>query len=202
VARSTKKAATLGVPKGTNSNDAIPGVRRATPYNPRNRQVRSVSTEAMLSAMEMTSIPLEAKNLVCRRFPLAMMCEMAGAVLDPKTGELMEYRHLVAKPKYCEVWSKANAKELGRLAQGLPGVAKGTNTLNFIGYEQIPNDRQKDVTYARICCNYRPEKEDSHRERITVKGDLINYPHDVGTPTADMLLVKLLFNSIVSTKGA
>jgi hypothetical protein len=67
----------------------------------------------MLSAMEMTSVPLEAKNVACRRFPLArMMCEMAGAVLNPKTGELTEYRHLVAKPEYCEVWSKANAKVL------------------------------------------------------------------------------------------
>ena len=43
--------------------------------------------------------------------------------------------------------------------------------------------------------NYRPEKEDPNR-------DWINYPGDVGTPTAEMLLVKLLFNSIVSTKGA
>lgn len=33
-------------------------------------------------------------------------------------------------------------------------------------------------------------------------GDRINYPFDCGTPTADMLLVKLLFNSIISTKGA
>jgi hypothetical protein len=35
-----------------------------------------------------------------------------------------------------------------------------------------------------------------------VGGDRINYPFDVGTPTADMQLVKLLFNSIVSTPGA
>jgi hypothetical protein len=35
-----------------------------------------------------------------------------------------------------------------------------------------------------------------------VSGDRINYPFDVGTPTADMLLVKLLFNSVISTKNA
>ena len=35
-----------------------------------------------------------------------------------------------------------------------------------------------------------------------VSGDRINYPFDIGTPTADMLLVKLLFNSVVSTKNA
>jgi transcriptional regulator CtsR len=35
-----------------------------------------------------------------------------------------------------------------------------------------------------------------------VSGDRINYPFDIGTPTADMLLVKLLFNSVISTKNA
>ena len=33
-------------------------------------------------------------------------------------------------------------------------------------------------------------------------GDHINYPGAVATPTADMLIAKLLFNSVISTKGA
>ena len=33
-------------------------------------------------------------------------------------------------------------------------------------------------------------------------GDQINYPGDCGTPTADMLTVKLLLNSIISTQHA
>jgi hypothetical protein len=33
-------------------------------------------------------------------------------------------------------------------------------------------------------------------------GNLINYPEDCGTPTADLLTVKLMFNSIISTLGA
>ena len=130
------------------------------------------------------------------------MCELAGAVLDPKTGELMEYRHLIKKPEYVETWTNANAKEIGRLAQGVPGVVKGTNTFHFMSYDDIPADRKSDVTYARICCNLRPEKEDPYRVRITVGGDRINYPFDVGTPTADMQLVKLLFNSVISTPNA
>jgi hypothetical protein len=35
-----------------------------------------------------------------------------------------------------------------------------------------------------------------------VGGDRINYPGDYGTPTKDLLTVKLLLNSIVSTMGA
>ena len=33
-------------------------------------------------------------------------------------------------------------------------------------------------------------------------GDRINYPGEVATPTAEMLVAKLLFNSTISTKGA
>ncbi len=33
-------------------------------------------------------------------------------------------------------------------------------------------------------------------------GNLINYPGNCGTPTADLLTVKLLFNSIISTPHA
>ena len=37
---------------------------------------------------------------------------------------------------------------------------------------------------------------------MTVGGNKINNPNEVSTPTADMLLVKILYNSIISTKGA
>jgi hypothetical protein len=37
---------------------------------------------------------------------------------------------------------------------------------------------------------------------FTVGGDRMNYPGAVATPTAEMLVAKLLFNSTISTKGA
>jgi hypothetical protein len=37
---------------------------------------------------------------------------------------------------------------------------------------------------------------------MTVGGNLIDFPDDVGTPTTDLLTAKLLFNSIRSTSGA
>jgi len=33
-------------------------------------------------------------------------------------------------------------------------------------------------------------------------GNLINYPGDCGTPTSDLLTIKLMFNSIISTPNA
>ena len=35
-----------------------------------------------------------------------------------------------------------------------------------------------------------------------MRGNLINYPGDCGTPMADLLTVKLLFNSVLSTPQA
>jgi hypothetical protein len=37
--------------------------------------------------------------------------------------------------------------------------------------------------------------------RFTVGGDKINYPGEVATPIAEMLVTKMLFNSVISTKG-
>jgi hypothetical protein len=45
-------------------------------------------------------------------------------------------------------------------------------------------------------------KKETHQTRLTAGGDKINYPDNVGTSTADMTLVKTLFNSVILTKGA
>ena len=58
------------------------------------------------------------------------------------------------------------------------------------------------MTYGLIVVNYHPEKSNPNRVRLTVGGDHIKYPGDCGTPTADMIKVKLLLNSVISTKGA
>ena len=84
----------------------------------------------------------------------------------------------------------------------MEGRVKGTNTIFFISKEDLPASRWKDVTYGHTVVNYRPEKNDPNRVRLTVGVDRMNYPGDCGTPTADMLTVKLLLNSVMSTKGA
>jgi hypothetical protein len=58
------------------------------------------------------------------------------------------------------------------------------------------------VTYARIVVDYRPQKQDPNRVRITVGGSLIKYPGEVTTRTADMTASKLLWNSVLSTRDA
>ena len=48
----------------------------------------------------------------------------------------------------------------------------------------------------------RPEKADPDRTQITIAGNRICYPGDVGTKTAPLELVKLMINSVLSRKGA
>ena len=163
-----------------------------------NTHVRTLTQEAVLTAMEINEVVARPQSLAGRRYPPQML----NAVLNNETGEMMEYRHLMANPKYKETWQKAYGKELGRLAQGMPGRVEGTNTIYFINKNEIPQDRWKDVTYGRIVTAYRPEKSDPNRVRLTVGGDRINYTGDCGTPTADMLTAKIHFNSIISTKEA
>ena len=72
----------------------------------------------------------------------------------------------------------------------------------FIRRDQVPWDRVKDVTYGLITTLIRLEKEEIYRTRLVAGGDRVNYPGDAGTPTADLLTIKLLLNSIISTPGA
>jgi hypothetical protein len=72
----------------------------------------------------------------------------------------------------------------------------------FISKSDIPHDPRGDATYGRIVCIYREGKKDKYRTQIKMNGNLINYPGNCGTPTADLLTVKLLLNSIISTPNA
>lgn len=41
----------------------------------------------------------------------------------------------------------------------------------FVPYDQVPEDKRKNVTYAGICVDYRPEKKDPYQCRITLGGN-------------------------------
>ena len=64
----------------------------------------------------------------------------------------------------------------------------------------IPKDRT--VTYGRVVVDYRPQKKDPNRVRITAGGNLIQYPGELTTRTADLTTSKLLWNSVLSTEEA
>jgi hypothetical protein len=126
--------------------------------------------------------------------------EFANAIFDHKSGKSLEYGHLLKLDKYKAIWTKSFTNELGRLARGVADQDKGTNTIFFICNNQVP--RGHTVTYGRIVCKLRPHKSKVHRTRLTVGGNLIDYPGNISTKTAGLTTAKLLFNSIVSTHKA
>jgi hypothetical protein len=90
-----------------------------------------------------------------------------------------------------------------RLAQGEEGVTIGTNTIFFLSHDKIrciPKDRV--ITYARIVIDHRLQKDDPNRVRITVGGNLIDYPYKLTIRTADMVSTKIMWKNVISTPGA
>jgi hypothetical protein len=133
----------------------------------------------------------------------------AFSVLDPFTGELLEHRQLCRDPRYKATWDTSYANELGCLCQGIglgstPNSQRvaGTNTFFLIDYQDIPSHKRKGICHTTVVCEVCPEKDDPDRTRITIGGNKICYPGDVGTNTASLEHVKLLLNSVLSRKGA
>jgi hypothetical protein len=98
-------------------------------------------------------------------------------------------------PTLSATWNTSYAKKLGRLCQGIvtgPNEGKcikGTNTLFPIPYDKIPSDRRREITYSKVVCKVQPEKGDNaNRTCITIGGNNIAYPGDVGTPTGSIEL--------------
>jgi hypothetical protein len=77
----------------------------------------------------------------------------AHSVLNQETGQLLEYHQLLKNPKFKEIWTRSAADEFGRLAQGIGGRIKGTDTIRCIHKREIPTDRLKDITYIKFVCN-------------------------------------------------
>jgi hypothetical protein len=126
--------------------------------------------------------------------------QQANAVIDEITGKELNYKKLISNPETKEKWLRSSANEFGRLAQGLKDRVTGTDTIMFIRADQVP--KGSTVTYGRFVCDVRPHKDETERTRLTVGGNLINYPYSVSTKTADLTTTKLLFNSVVSTPNA
>lgn len=169
--------------------------RPAHPYN-----TRAQKKVALLTVQELK--PKTADTPLSDHFTQAesrddSFIPYANAVIDEDTGEALEYRQLINHPKLGKRWNTSAANEFGRLAQGIRDLP-GTDTIKFIPITAVPKGRS--VTYARFVCTLRPQKDEVERTRITVGGNLIDYPGEVTTRTADITTAKLLWNSVLSKR--
>ena len=124
----------------------------------------------------------------------------ANVVMHPVSGKPMTYRELLKDPLTKREWELSASDGFGRLAQGVGGRIQGTDTIKFIPHSAMPMDRT--ATYPRFVCEHRPQKTEVNRTRLTLGGNLIKYPGDVSTKTAELETIKILFNSVISTNGA
>ncbi len=104
-----------------------------------------------------TTYTVTPQQMLACRIPMSWFCEMANLVIGA-SGELLEYRHLIAHHTTRTTWQHSYGNEIGQLAQGMPGRNTGTNTIIFIKKNQVLQDRAKDVTYGLITCLVQPEK--------------------------------------------
>ncbi len=184
----------------------IPGRRRSPRISERitatSRSHAAVDKDAwyMRTRHTMPHIPMTPQNDEIPTMHAMAHMPMAHAVIDPTTGEALEYRHLIKHPTLATPWKTSAANEFGRLAQGIGNRIKGTDTIKFIPMDKVP--KEKKVTYGRFVCDVRPQKAEPNRTRLTVGGNLLDYPGAVSTKTADITTCKCLFNSVVSTPGA
>jgi hypothetical protein len=58
---------------------------------------------------------------------------------------------------------------------------------------------KKFFTFANPVVDYRPQKDDPNRIRITAMGNLITYDGELSVRTADINTAKMHWNSVVST---
>jgi hypothetical protein len=121
-------------------------------------------------------------------------------VIDSHTGDKQEYRDLMkCDHQTVATWERSFTNELGCLSQGIRDQ-KGTNTIFFVPKSQVPAGRT--ITYGRIVCDLKPHKVEKERTRLTVGGNLIDFPGDVSAKTTDLTTAKCLFNSVISTRDA
>jgi hypothetical protein len=111
----------------------------------------------------------------------------------------MEYTALMKDPNLQPLWKRGFGNEAGRLFQGIHDIP-GTETYFFVELTHIPKDRN--ITYGKIVCDYKPHKKEKERVRLLVGGDRLDYSGDVATSTADITTFKILINITLSTEDA
>ena len=79
-------------------------------------------------------------------------------------------------------------------------MKRGNNTIFFIPRSKVPTSKK--VTYGRLVATIRALKAETHRVRLIVGGDRLEYAGDASSACAALTTVKMLLNSVISTEDA
>jgi hypothetical protein len=108
---------------------------------------------------------------------------------------ITKYTELMNNPDLKKLWIPAMSKELHRLVQGKEGINVATMTKS--GASQGPNHH-----LCMHLIDHWSQKDDLNRDCIPVGGNLIDYPYELMTRTADMVSSKIMRNSVISMPNA
>jgi hypothetical protein len=115
---------------------------------------------------------------------------LALSVLDPTTGNMLEHHQLQCDPRNKTTWNTLYANELGCLCQGIdsgksPNSKRvaGTTTFFCINYHDIPLHKRMEICHTMVVCEVPSDKDNPNCTQITIGGNCICYPGDVGTNT-------------------
>ena len=110
---------------------------------------------------------------------------------------MIHYKHAIC------TWGFGFVVPLGHSAHFL-AKTPGTNCMFVMNHAKIARMHAEGrvPTYARVVVDFRPQKEDPNRVRIIAGGNLIKYPGELTTRTADLTTTKVVWNSVLSTEGA
>ena len=125
-------------------------------------------------------------------------------MLDDETGEMLEYRHVVQRLKYKKTVATPMEIQLSDLHREYQVRTLTLTLYSSRTKEKNSDERWKDVAYSRLVSNIQPQhpqQEEMNRTRLVFSSHNLKADMNGGTPTANLLTVKLLFNSIMSTPG-
>jgi hypothetical protein len=96
------------------SQDDHESVSPPTANTRHQRRGRTITKDFLFHMMDVPTPtqPFTTQQAALHKFQLQFLCNFASAVLNNKTGDLLEYCHLLKHPKYKDVWSKAFGKEI------------------------------------------------------------------------------------------
>ncbi len=134
-----------------------------------------------------TKFMVTPQQMSMQQLPMTLFCKMTNTV-NGEGGELIKYRHLIARPNTQATWTHSYGNKIVCLAKGMSGCNTSRNTIYFIQKNQVPKERAKDMAYGLITVLIQPEKMDKpNRTRLVAGGNRVNCPGHTGTPTSNLL---------------
>ena len=112
-------------------------------------------------------------------------------IYNNQGGEMNIDKLLQHEPEKCNI---SASNDLGHMTSGIRNI-KGNNVLVFIHKKEIPRDKR--IIYGNMVYDFRSNKEDKYRTRLTVGGDRLDYEGNQSSPTASLLGSKLLINIVI-----